>query len=195
MSNGETQRAVATVPEGWTPDQQSRPTGARQARPDRSPGIAPGRAAQGPRGSALRRRVRDGGHGLRGAAIQHDRPRTHHHARHERRRGSGRSRARHDLPQRAADATPALVPDRAQGGRRRQLARDAGRQHPLERRTGRDRPGRDTGAGRLRRFADRGGIRVVAAANLRGGAGHTRGRPTVSWDKPSRCWSATRRPH
>ena len=25
--------------------------------------------------------------------------------------------------------------------------------------------------------------------------GHTRGRPTVSWDRTSRCWSAMRRPH
>ncbi len=171
MSTADPRPAVAIVPEGWTPKAGSGSSPARPARPHRRPGLPAGRAPQGPRRGPLRRRVRDGGHGLRRVALQHGRSRPHHDARHQRRRGRGRRRAGHDPPQRPADAAAAAVPDRAQGGRGQHPAGDAGRQHSLERRAGRGRPGRDAGTGRPRRLADRGRLRVLDAADVRGGQG------------------------
>ena len=180
MSTAESRPAVPIAPEGWTPN----------AGPD--PLL---RAKHGLIGAQVSRL--DGPLKVRGearfaaeyvmegmvyavAALQHDRSRSHHDARHERRRGRGRRRARHDPPQRPADAAAAAVPDRAEGGRGQRPARHAGRQHPLERRAGRGRPGRDAGAGRPRRLADQGRLRVLAAATPSRRPGRTHARPTAS---------------
>ena len=105
MSPAQPRPAVPTTPEGWSLKAGSDPRAARSARPHRRAGLAVGRTPQGPGRRALRRRVPDGGHGLRVAALQHDRSRSHHRARHQRRRGRRRRRAGHDPPQRPADGS------------------------------------------------------------------------------------------
>ncbi len=189
MSTAESQRRGARPPpKTGRPTDRPDPLIRAQARPHRRAGLAPGRAAQGPRRGALRRRVRrcEGMvyAALRYSTIARGRITTLDTSAAEAAAGVVLVMTHRNAPR---DAAAAAVPDRAEGGRRQRPARHAGRQHPLERRADRGRPGRNPGAGRPRRVADRGRLRILDAADLRGGHGDTRARPTASSASRSRC--------